>query len=469
MYDDIYRLTNVNETNSGTLLESFNYDDVGNRINSFNINTGSGASFDYETNILNQYTTLSGSISSYELQKIIEEIQTGSGTTETITTYTGSLVTTNENTNFVYDNNGNLKNNGTFEFSYDYKNRLTKVETSSGIIAQYSYDVLNRRYLKELENEKVEYIYSNENILSEKVTDLVNQTTTTKNYINGIGLDDLIAYEENNDIYYYHKNHLGSVEGISNSSGNIVVSYEYDSFGNFEITSGTDNGNTRLYTGREYNSEIGLYYLRARYYNSELGRFISRDPIDIADDVNLYSYVGNNSLNYVDLMGTEGKPLTIPQTAAEHYARNVLNVDLPETEIDAIKNGWRLLSQSESVWHSYNTPTFEFNTKYISKDGHREAVYHYKTGKLVLEAENMGTYNYYDPITESDLHKEYDVKPYFDYGNSENDKTSKLERITMTAKVAPAYINEKESLLKNKVNSFNRIDFINSFINYSKY
>jgi len=48
-----------------------------------------------------------------------------------------------------------------------------------------------------------------------------------------------------------------------------------------------------------------LYYNRARYYNPQLARFISRDPIDIADDLNLYSYVGNNSMKYVDLMGTE--------------------------------------------------------------------------------------------------------------------------------------------------------------------
>ncbi|MDD3145060.1 MAG: hypothetical protein PHV23_03020 [Candidatus Gracilibacteria bacterium] len=218
------------------------------------------------------------------------------------TTLSGSL-------NYTYDNNGNLKNDGEKTFSYDYKNRLTKVETGSGIIAQYSYDVLNRRYLKETENEKVEYIYSNENILQEITTDEITNTTITKNYINGIGLDDLVAYQENNNIYYYHKNHLGSVEGITDSSGNIVVSYDYDSFGNFEITSGADNGNTRLYTGREHDSEIGLYYLRARYYNSELGRFISRDPIDISDDVNLYSYVGNNGVNFVDRSGFESKQL----------------------------------------------------------------------------------------------------------------------------------------------------------------
>lgn len=65
--------------------------------------------------------------------------------------------------------------------------------------------------------------------------------------------------------------------------------------------------NTRLFTWREYERWLQLYYNRARYYNSELGRFISRDPIDISDDVNLYSYVGNSPVSFVDLMGTEKK------------------------------------------------------------------------------------------------------------------------------------------------------------------
>lgn len=63
--------------------------------------------------------------------------------------------------------------------------------------------------------------------------------------------------------------------------------------------------NTRLYTGREYDAELKLYYNRARYYSPDLGRFISRDPIDIADDVNLYAYVGNNGVMFVDLFGRE--------------------------------------------------------------------------------------------------------------------------------------------------------------------
>jgi len=48
-----------------------------------------------------------------------------------------------------------------------------------------------------------------------------------------------------------------------------------------------------------------LYYYRARYYSADLGRFISRDPIGMADDINLYSYVGNNPVGFVDAMGRE--------------------------------------------------------------------------------------------------------------------------------------------------------------------
>ena len=61
--------------------------------------------------------------------------------------------------------------------------------------------------------------------------------------------------------------------------------------------------NDRLYTARELDEELGLYYYRGRHYDPRIGRFIQRDPIDMVDDINLYRYVGNNPVNYVDPMG----------------------------------------------------------------------------------------------------------------------------------------------------------------------
>ena len=114
--------------------------------------------------------------------------------------------------------------------------------------------------------------------------------------------------------FYYHKDRLGSITEITNSIGEVVQRYVYDSFGRVtiydnqgnEITASSNKylENPFTYTGREYDVETGLYYYRARYYNPETGRFISEDPIGFRDgDLNLYRYVGNNPVNQVDPSG----------------------------------------------------------------------------------------------------------------------------------------------------------------------
>ncbi len=77
---------------------------------------------------------------------------------------------------------------------------------------------------------------------------------------------------------------------------------------------GNLHGNDRLYTGREYEKEINLYYYRARFYDPVNGRFISRDPIGMSDDVNLYGYVGNSPMMGVDPSGMFAKA-ALPEIA----------------------------------------------------------------------------------------------------------------------------------------------------------
>ena len=256
-YDSLNQLTKVTDTLSGTILEDYSYDAMWNRDN-------------YDVNVLNQYTSFSG-------------------------------------TTFVYDKAGNLTNNGKFSFVYDYKNRLiqaTNIETWNTI--KYEYDVLWRRVSEEKVDSLKEFIYANNDIVSEYLTS--SWATSVTEFVYSNNIDDVLVSFKAEETYFYHKDHIRTVMWVSNNNWVLVDSYEYDSFWNlvdFESTI----WNTRLFTWREYDVDTGLYYNRARYYDPVMGRFISRDPIDVGDDVSLYRYVSNNPLSYSDPMGTEAKSM----------------------------------------------------------------------------------------------------------------------------------------------------------------
>ena len=105
-------------------------------------------------------------------------------------------------------------------------------------------------------------------------------------YLNGAGIDNKLRVQTGSDVKYFLTDHLGSTNGLADSTGNLSASTNYDSFGN------ATNANfpTRYqFTGREFDSFTGLHYYRNRWYDANLGRFISEDPIGFAGgDVNLF-------------------------------------------------------------------------------------------------------------------------------------------------------------------------------------
>ena len=112
--------------------------------------------------------------------------------------------------------------------------------------------------------------------------------------------------------YYYHANSLYSVAALTNQSGTVIERYSYTAYGKVTYhnadgsvagTQASTVGNPYLFTGRRLDSETGLQYSRARYYDFELGRFIGRDPIGYWGGINLYEYVGGRPLVSVDPTG----------------------------------------------------------------------------------------------------------------------------------------------------------------------
>ena len=101
---------------------------------------------------------------------------------------------------------------------------------------------------------------------------------------------------------YHHTNALGSNIILTDDNKNVLVRYEYDLFGAIRSEVGTSD-NVRKFTGKEYESDVKLYYFAARYYDPYIGRFITRDPI--GHGVNWYAYAANNPLKFVDPTGLE--------------------------------------------------------------------------------------------------------------------------------------------------------------------
>jgi RHS repeat-associated protein len=129
--------------------------------------------------------------------------------------------------------------------------------------------------------------------------------------------------------YYYHTDANGSVTAITDASGQLVERVTYDIYGMPTFWDAAGNkiskssiGNNILFHGREYDTELNLYYFRARYYDPIMGRFLSTDPIGYADSMNLYQGFNMNPVNFIDPMGldkgtTEDVRWVLSQTGIE--------------------------------------------------------------------------------------------------------------------------------------------------------
>ncbi|NLW48759.1 MAG: peptidoglycan DD-metalloendopeptidase family protein [Firmicutes bacterium] len=100
--------------------------------------------------------------------------------------------------------------------------------------------------------------------------------------------------------YFYHTDHLGSTVAVTDEEGQTVWASEYTPFGGKHSTEGM-LAHAAKFTGKDLDEDIGLYYFNARWYDQEIGRFISEDPIK--DGLNWYTYAVNNPLRYIDPSG----------------------------------------------------------------------------------------------------------------------------------------------------------------------
>ena len=143
-----------------------------------------------------------------------------------------------------------------------------------------------------------QYLWDGDDLLME--LDASGNPVREYTYYPGVDQPHSLRYQGNT--YYYALEQPGHVMGLINSARQVVNHYEYEPFG--LPRRATEQVPQPLRFGaRELESETGLYSFRNRWYDPDLGRFLSEDPIGLEGGINLYAFAGNNPLNYTDPYG----------------------------------------------------------------------------------------------------------------------------------------------------------------------
>ena len=259
-----------------------------------------------------------------------------------------------DNTSYTYDDNGNMITSGNSTYKYDNLNRLISINgdsifysfTNPGnprLFKDTEYKFEGRRLVgisEDLgvdEQQTVDYTYNSNGLIIKKVLgywyadDRDSEEYTTKYYYDGEKLITEIGprnrldflYDENGILYglikdssrkyFYIRDFMSNILGLVDDSGNIVVKYKYDAYGNrisITDTSGCDLGNINpfRYKGYYYDDDVEMYYCKSRFYVPSWHRWLNSDSISYLEpknitSLNLFTYCNNNPVMYVDENG----------------------------------------------------------------------------------------------------------------------------------------------------------------------
>jgi RHS repeat-associated protein len=219
----------------------------------------------------------------------------------------------------TYDQNGNTLTTSGKVFSYDSENHLTAMNGSAVALV---YDGDGNRLAKTVAGVTTTYLVDDLNPTGyPQVVEEMTGGALTRQYTYGlqrISQNQIIDGSWNVSFYSYDGG--GNVRALTNSAGVVTDTYSYDAFGNLLSQTGT-TPNNYLYRGEQFDPDLGLYYLRARYYNPLTGRFLSRDPLNgLPDDpasLHKYLYGDDDPVGLADPWGRAAASLPLPEPEPE--------------------------------------------------------------------------------------------------------------------------------------------------------
>ncbi len=312
-YDNVGNITDVTDLNN-SLIAHYKYDSLNQLIRENNVQTGKTVTYQYN---------VGGNLTEKKTYSYTTDSDLTNATLESTVTYTYgdsnwpdklTSITCGENEQaMIYDAIGNpLEYRDGWKCEWSRGHRLDKIENSGyNVNVTFKYDENGIRNQKIVNGVQTDFITSGIQLLAQKTGE-----NTLIWQLDGNG--NTIGFNYNGVPYFYMKNLQGDIIGLTNASGNVVAKYTYDSWGKLisikdanDVDKTTDTTfigyiNPLRYRGYYYDSETGLYYLNARYYDPEVGRFISADETLIGG-YNLFEYCYNDPINLIDPTGLEAK------------------------------------------------------------------------------------------------------------------------------------------------------------------
>jgi RHS repeat-associated protein len=199
---------------------------------------------------------------------------------------------------FGYDLNGNTASANNRIYNYDYSNQLTSVIENDTKIAEYVYNGAGQRIKKVTQDETRIFHYDT---LGHLIAETDQKGMTLAEYVY-LGDQPLAMMEADGSAYYFHNDHLGTPQMLTDQTKGVVWKTGYGAFGEVNILIETIENPFR-FPGQYYDKETGLHYNYFRYYSPKIGRYITPDPIGLEGGINLYVYAGNNPTNQIDSFG----------------------------------------------------------------------------------------------------------------------------------------------------------------------
>ena len=232
---------------------------------------------------------------------------------------------------------GNTVNDGTYTYAYNNAGELQSV-SQGATLGSYVYNHQRQRTRKTTASGTTVYHYDiRGNLILE--TNAAGTAQVAYVYAGGVPVAQITKSGSTDTLSYLHADHEGTPRLATSATKAVVWRWEGRAFGE-SVPTGSVTVNLR-YAGQYFDSETGLYYNNARYYDPRIGRYISSDPIGLAGGLNTYNYVHNNPLRYVDPLGlwsTGGHNTIINDEFRNFTPDQIAAIQEGSARVDAMSN-----------------------------------------------------------------------------------------------------------------------------------